>query len=148
MRMFEVRDPDGNVIWFGQTFHEEQASPSWREGQPRGIRLALPELPFDNVPAAVAYYCDVLGFRINYQQDDLGVLERDAITILLIARTEQHKGIGSFGTYVEDADALYAELTAKGARTQGPPVSQPWGLRNFSVLDLEGNRITFSQTFE
>jgi catechol 2,3-dioxygenase-like lactoylglutathione lyase family enzyme len=148
MRMFEVRDPDGNVIWFGQTYHEEQGSPSWREGQPRGIRLALPELPFDNVPAAVDYYCDVLGFRINYQQDDLGVLERDAITILLIARTEQHTGIGSFGTYVENADALYAELMAKGARVQGAPVSYPWGLRCFSVLDLEGNRITFSQTFE
>jgi hypothetical protein len=68
--------------------------------------------------------------------------------VWLIARTEQHKGIGSFGTYVSDVEALYAEQTAKSARTLGEPVSYPWGLRNFSVLDLEGNRITFSQTFE
>jgi len=27
-------------------------------------------------------------------------------------------------------------------------VSHPWGLRDFSVLDLEGNQITFGQTFE
>jgi predicted enzyme related to lactoylglutathione lyase len=148
MRMFELRDPDGNIIWFGQTYHIDQDSPSLRDGQRKGIRQALPELPSDNVPAAVKYYCDVLGFSINYQQDDLGVLDRDAITILLIARTEQHKGIGSFGTYVENADALYAELSAKGAKTLGEPVSYPWGLRSFSVLDLEGNRITFSQTFE
>jgi uncharacterized glyoxalase superfamily protein PhnB len=49
---------------------------------------------------------------------------------------------------VEDADALYEELRAKGAKVEGPPVSYPWGLRDFSVVDLEGNRITFSQTFE
>jgi catechol 2,3-dioxygenase-like lactoylglutathione lyase family enzyme len=148
MRMFEVRDPDGNVLWFGQSYHKGQDSPSRRDAQPHGLRQALPELPFDNVPAAVRYYCDVLGFRINYQQDDLAVMDRDAITVLLIARTEQHKGIGSFGTYVSDVDALYSELTAKNAQTLGDPVSYSWGLRNFRVLDLEGNRITFSQTFE
>jgi len=106
MRMFEIRDPDGNVLWFGQTYHKQQDSPSRRDTQPHGIRRALPELPFDNVAAAVSYYRDVLGFHINYQQADLGVMDRDAITVLLIARTEQHKGIGSFGTYVSDVDAL------------------------------------------
>ena len=83
------------------------------------MRKALPELPCDDVAAAVAYYRDVLGFRVNYQQHDLGVMDRDEITVLLIARTERHKGIGSFEVYVEDADALYAELRAKGANLQG-----------------------------
>jgi len=104
MQMFEIRDPDGNVLWFGQSYHQEE-DPAER----RGLRQALPELPFDNVPAAVAYYRDVLGFHINYQQDDLGVMDRDAITILLIARTKQHNGIGSFEVYVDDADSLYVE---------------------------------------
>lgn len=148
MRMFEIRDPDGNVLWFGQSYHKPPDSPSRRKRQPHGLRQALPELPFDNVPAAVAYYRDVLGFRINYQQSDLGVMDRDAITVLLISRTEQHKGIGSFEVYVEDADALYAELQARGANVNAPPVSHPWGLRDFKVIDLEGNRITFAQTFE
>ncbi len=79
------------------------------------MRQALPELPFDDVGAAVAYYRDVLGFRINHQQDDLGVMDRDDITVVLIARTERHTGIGSAYVYVEDADALYAELRGKGA---------------------------------
>ena len=143
MQMFEIRDPDGHTLWFGESF-DVPHSP----GPPRMIRRALPELPFDDVPAAIAYYQAVLGFKINYAQHDLGVMDRDDITILLIARTERHTGIGSFGTYIEDADALYAELKAKGANVQGEPVSYPWGLRNFRVLDLEGNRITFSQTFE
>ncbi len=148
MRMFEIRDPDGNVIWFGKSYHKQPDNPSRRKAQPPGLRQALPELPYDNVPAAVAYYRDVLGFRINYQQEDLGVMDRDAITILLIARTERHKGIGSFSVYVEDADVLHQELLAKGAHVLGPPVSHPWGLRDFRILDLEGNRITFAQTFE
>jgi catechol 2,3-dioxygenase-like lactoylglutathione lyase family enzyme len=148
MRMFEVRDPDGSVLWFGQSFHKEQDSPSRRDAQIHGMRQALPELPFDDVGAAVTYYRDVLGFRINYQQDDLGVMDRDGITILLIARTEAHKGIGSFGVYVSSADGLYEELLAKGANVLGKPVSRPWGLRDFRVIDPEGNRITFAQTFE
>jgi catechol 2,3-dioxygenase-like lactoylglutathione lyase family enzyme len=143
MRMFEIRDPDGHALWFGQSYNQpDSPSPAPM------MRKALPELPFDDVAAAVAYYRDVLGFRINYQQQDLGVMDRDEITVLLIARTERHKGIGSFSVYVEDADALYGELRAKGANLQGEPVSHPWGLRDFRILDLEGNRVTFAQPFE
>ncbi len=148
MRMFEIRDPDDNVLWFGQSYHKEQSSPSRREEQPHGLRQALPELPFDDVAAAVTYYREVLSFRINYQQHDLGVMDRDAITVLLIARTGQHKGIGSCEVFVADVDALYDELRAKNATTLGPPVSHPWGLREFKVVDCENNRITFAQTFE
>jgi len=148
MRMFEIRDPDGNVLWFGQTYHTHQDSPSRRDAQPQGLRQALPALPFDDVAGAVTYYRDVLGFRINYQQADLGVMDRDAITILLIARTTQYKGIGSFSVYVSNVDALYEELSAKGANILGQPVSRPWGLRDFTVIDPEENRVTFAQTFE
>lgn len=148
MRMFEVRDPDGNVLWFGESYHEQTDNPSRRKAQPRGLRQALPEMPFNDVGAAVDYYCRVFGFRINYQQHDLGVVYRDAITVLLIQRTERHTGIGSFEVYVEDAGALYEELLSKGAGLDGPPVSHPWGLRDFRATDLEGNRITFAQTFE
>ena len=47
-----------------------------------------------------------------------------------------------------DADALHAELVARGANVQGTPVSRTWGLQGFEVVDLEGNRITFGQPFE
>jgi catechol 2,3-dioxygenase-like lactoylglutathione lyase family enzyme len=142
MEMFEVRDPDGNTLWFGQSYDRPHDS---QRGQ---LKQALPELPFTDVAAAVVYYRDTLGFKINYQQHDLGVMDRDSVTVLLIARSEQHSGIGSAEFYIASADALYAELHAKGANLQGKPVSHPWGLRDFRVLDLEGNRLTFAQTFE
>jgi catechol 2,3-dioxygenase-like lactoylglutathione lyase family enzyme len=109
------------------------------------LKQIMPELPLDDVAAGVAYFHDVLGFRINYQQDDIGVMDRDAVRVLLIARTDRHTGIGSAYVYVQDADALHAELRVKGARVEGEPVDHPWGLRDFRVLDPEGNQITFGQ---
>ncbi len=143
MEMFEVRDPDGHTLWFGQSFHQPDSPVP-----PPMLRQILPELPLDDVARGVAHYRDVLGFKINYAQHDLGVMDRDSVTLLLIARTERHKGIGSCYVYIRDADALHAELLAKGANVLDEPISMPWGLRQFHVADLEGNRITFGQTFE
>ena len=144
MRVFQVHDPDGHTLWFGQSFQEPD-----REKDPsRQLQQMLPELPLTDVAAGVEYYQRVLGFAINYAQHDLGVMYRDDVTILLIQRTDQHGGIGSCEAYVRDADALHAELVARGANVLGAPVSRPWGLRDFRVLDFEGNRITFAQPFE
>jgi predicted enzyme related to lactoylglutathione lyase len=109
------------------------------------LKKIMPELPLSDVAAGVAYYKEVFGFSINYQQHDLGVMDRDAVRVLLVSRSKGHTGIGSAYVYVSDADALHAELRSKGAQLQGEPVSHPWGLRDFHVLDLEGNRITFGQ---
>jgi uncharacterized glyoxalase superfamily protein PhnB len=108
----------------------------------------LPGLPLSDVAAGVEYYQRVLGFQVNYVQSDLGVMDRDDVTVLLIQRKPEHSGVAFCEAYVRDADALHAELVGRGARTLGEPVSHPWGLRDFHVLDLEGNRITFAQPFE
>lgn len=112
------------------------------------LRKIMPEFPVDDVPGAVAYYRDVLGFTINYAQHDIGVMDRDQVRLLLIARTARHRGIGSCYIYVQSADTLHAELRAAGANVLDDPVSRPWGLREFHVRDLEGNQITFGQPFE
>ena len=142
-RVFEVRDPDGRVVWFGQSYHEK--SP---ERPRRMMSRIMPELPCDDVPAAVKHYRDVLGFIVNYEQDDLGVMDRDEVRLLLVARTPEHGGIGSACFYVRDVDGLYTELVRSGADVQGEPVSQPWGLREFAVRDPDRNRLSFAQAFE
>jgi catechol 2,3-dioxygenase-like lactoylglutathione lyase family enzyme len=143
MEMFEIRDPDGHTLWFGQSFHE----PNAEHPQPM-MRKIMPDLPLSDVAAGVAHYRDVLGFSVNYAQHDLAVMDRDDVRIVLVARTGQHRGIGSCYVYVRNADALHAELVAAGANVQGDPASHPWGLRDFYVADLEGNRIGFGQPFE
>ena len=112
------------------------------------LQKIMPEFPCDDVDRAVTHYRDVLGFRVNYAQDDIGVMDRDQVRLLLIARTRRHRGIGSCYIYIQNADVLHAELTASGAHVIGAPASRPWGLREFSVQDPEGNQITFGQPFE
>jgi predicted enzyme related to lactoylglutathione lyase len=145
MQMFELRDPDGHVLWFGQSFDQsDQTTPASQAM----MQTIMPELPLNDVAAGIRHYRDVLGFHVNYAQHDLGVMDRDAVRVLLIARTDQRTGIVSCYLYVRDADALHAELQASGANVLSAPVSQPWGLREFRVLDCEGNRLTFGQPFE
>ena len=143
MEMFEVRDPDGNTLWFGQSFQQPDV-----ERPSQMVEQFLPHFPVDDLSKAVRYYCDVLGFKINYADDNIAVMYRDKGTLLLFPRPETHKGIGSCTAYIENADNLHAELLASGASVLGPPVSRPWGLRDFTVADENGNRITFAQPFE
>lgn len=49
------------------------------------LERIMPELPLHDVPAGVAHYRDVLGFSVNHQQHDLGVMDHDSVRLLLIA---------------------------------------------------------------
>ena len=143
MRMFQLEDPDGHRLWFGQSFQE----PEIERPDPLLWQI-MPSLPLTDVAAGLEYYRDVLGFSVNYAQQDLAVMDRDKARILLVARGGRFTGIGACYVYVRDADQLHTELTGKGATVLGAPVSRPWGLREFQVLDPEGNEITFGQPFE
>jgi uncharacterized glyoxalase superfamily protein PhnB len=143
LRLCEVRDPEGHVLWFGETYAlDVPPSPVLQ------LEKVLPELPVDDVPAALRHYRDVLGFRVDHAQDDIAVMYRDTVTVLLIARTPEHRGIGSLYSYVHDVDARFAEFFAAGADVHGEPVNQPWGLREFAVRDPFGNRLRWGKPFE
>ena len=145
MRMFEIRDPDGHALWFGQSYDK----PHTRGPSPQ-LRKALPELPFRDVAAAVVHYRDVLGFRINHQQHDLGVMDRDDITVLLIARTPRssHRDRLRLCLRRRCGCALCgAEGEGRNRRGRaGKPSVGPSRLRG--DRPIEGNRIRFGQPFE
>jgi hypothetical protein len=123
-----LRDPDGHTLWFGRSY-DQPCGPAARPL----LEKALPELPCNDVAAAIAHYRDVLGFRINYSQHDLGVMDRDNVTVLLIARMTRHTGIGSADFYIADADALHAELRAKGSRSSSKPARDASHRRSWCV---------------
>lgn len=144
MSVFQISDPDGHALWFAQSFQE----PDRPKDPSRQLLQMLPGLPLSDVATGIEYYQRVLGFHLNYAQHDLGVMDRDDVTILLIQRKAEHTGVAFCEAYVRDADALHAELVGRGARVLSEPVSHAWGLRDFQVLDLEENRLTFAQPFE
>lgn len=49
---------------------------------------------------------------------------------------------------VEDVDAAYQELLAKGVTFLRPPTNQSWGLRTAHFADPEGNLWEINQSIE
>ncbi|OAF02946.1 hypothetical protein AYJ54_25420 [Bradyrhizobium centrolobii] len=42
-----------------------------------------------------------------------------------------------------DVDQLYAELSRRGARLIKQPQDRDYGMRDFDVVDVDGNQLTF-----
>lgn len=50
--------------------------------------------------------------------------------------------------FVDDAEAVYGRVIEQGITPDTPPQDQFWGARTFSMLDLNGFRLTFAQETE
>jgi uncharacterized glyoxalase superfamily protein PhnB len=50
------------------------------------------------------------------------------------------------GVFAEDIDTTYNELKSTGANIVEPLEKKPWGLRQFTVEDIDGNRFYFITT--
>jgi uncharacterized glyoxalase superfamily protein PhnB len=121
---------------------------------PRMTAIAPYFLVADVVRAA-EYYRDKLGFAIRgyFGQDPpgFGMVARDGLTIML-SRIERGRGGSNRGykdegidayLWVDDADALYAELQRGGADLVAPPVLRIYGMKEFEVRDLDGYVLCF-----
>ena len=45
--------------------------------------------------------------------------------------------------FVKDVDAVHAELVERGAKVIKAPQDYAYGMRDFDLVDLDGNRITY-----
>jgi uncharacterized glyoxalase superfamily protein PhnB len=101
-----------------------------------------------DVLISVAHYRDVLGFTVGFTYGEptfYAGVERDDVTIHLQAvhATKRQVGQGAVNIFVTEVDALYDELKARGARVLNAPKDYPYGMRDFDLDDLDGNRLTF-----
>jgi len=108
-----------------------------------------------DVVASAAYYGDVLGFAhegLWGEPPSFCMPMRDEMTIMLKQADDPGRirpnGAGGCEwdayVWVRDADALFAEVSAKGARIVYGLVDQAeYGNREFAVADLDGYVIAF-----
>jgi len=70
---------------------------------------------------------------------------RDEVALHLLAsgKTKQLPGNGGVCVFVRDVDGIFAELTKRGAKVVKPPQDYDYGMRDFDVVDLDGNHLTF-----
>lgn len=97
-----------------------------------------------DVEASLCYYTEILGFFERFRYGEYAGVENGAVQIHLAGPGAANKrGAGQSGVYifVDECDAYYAEITAKGAKTQAPPRDQEYGMRDFIIEDLDGNLV-------
>ena len=110
------------------------------------IGPAVPELPVADVERAQQHYRDTLGFEIGwlYPGKEIGAVSRGAAVIFFRKRNAPFEPAIHW-VFTEDIDASYAELQSSGANIVDPLEKKPWGLRQFTVKDLDGNIFYFYQ---
>jgi len=103
-----------------------------------------PELPVEDVERSQQLYRDVLGFEIGclYPGGDIGSVSSDNGAIFFRKRARPFEPAVHW-IFAADIDATYEELRSRGARIVEPLEKKPWGLRQFTLEDIDGNRFYF-----
>src|ERR1700761_3766711 len=101
-----------------------------------------------DIAESIEHYRDALGFTITFEYGDptfYVCLSRDQVALHLIAagKTTRLPGQSAICIFVKDVDAVHAELKERGARILKPPQNYDYGMRDFDLLDLDGNSLTF-----
>lgn len=138
---------------------QRNATPDWR------ALGATPVLPVRDTADACAFYREAAGFRTVHREAGYAILARDAVEIhLWRAGDESWRDRGGDPPIVSGAESFLAgtascrvrvdgpaALEAVHARCQaagvvhpnGPLQDKPYGLREFAILDRDGNLTTF-----
>ena len=114
-----------------------------------------------DVPAALAFYRDRLGFAITFQGPEpadifFGIVERGAAMIMLKAvgvdpvpnyTRDVGKGWARWDAYlnVPDPDALAAEFASRNLKFFEPLKDDDDGLRGFALQDADGYVLFFGR---
>jgi len=106
----------------------------------------------EDLPAAKQFYGNAFGLPVFYEDDNSAVFKFASTLINLLKITEADELIrpakvagheaGSrfvFTITVDDVDALYAELIARGVKFLNGPMDRPWGIRTASFMDPAGH---------
>lgn len=114
----------------------------------------------EDLETSMKFYRDILGVEVVFSdatsyafrmegQDFALVSMASAVEMLNEEVLGLNKGVAHrfmLCADVEDVDAAYKTLTARGLTFIKPPVDQPWGFRTIYFTDPEGNIWEFRQS--
>jgi len=110
------------------------------------LKAAIPKLASLDIERSVAFF-ERLGFARKASYPDYGVIERDGVEIhfWLCADPRIPKETGC-RIVVEGIQSLFETYSTQGViHPNGHLSLKPWGLREFSILDADGNLLTFEE---
>lgn len=115
--------------------------------------LAIPILPSRSLDDTLRFYRQ-LGFdgKILGEGDSYAILRREAVEIHFFAYKELVPAESYSGCYIRvaDVDGIYkafafAKLPRHGIPRQDALEDKPWGLREFAIVDPDGNLLRIGQ---
>lgn len=126
--------------------------------QPESLRLraVMPALTASDLEKSLAWYRDVVGFTVDQEMRDEGRLVGAVIKAgtcqFLLAQDDfekgrdRNKGVGFrlYCTTRQDIDVLALGIEARGGILDHQPTDQPWGARDFAIVDPDGFKISIS----
>jgi len=113
--------------------------------------------PVSDVERSMTFYAKVLGFATEYAAGtpkQFAICGRDGYSIMLrrvaapelIVPVEKQGGTWDAFFWVDDAEALHAELQGKGAEVvYGPLIQDAYNMREFAVRDCDGHVLGFGE---
>ncbi|WP_299521580.1 VOC family protein [Winogradskyella sp.] len=111
----------------------------------------IPVLASLDINKTVNFYKTKLGFdRVGYLDDNYAVIARDNFVVHFWKCNDKiHPENTSCYVDVEDIDTLYNELVSFNViHPNGILEDKPYGMREFAILDEDGNLIKFGQEIE
>lgn len=128
----------------------------------QGRWTIAPYFLVDDVVATANYYRDKLGFHYDRFWGDppaFCMVKRSGIIIMLsqlaspVTPRPNHlvdpeREAWDAYVWIEDADALRAELLAQGLTLARDICDQPYGMRDFDIEDCNGYRLCFGHDIE
>ena len=115
--------------------------------------LAIPILPSRAVSETVAFY-KRLGFEGGAHESDSGyaILRRGTVELHFFTHSELVPAESSAGCYIRvlDVESIYKSFSSSRLPRRGIPrmdalEDKPWGLREFAVVDPDGNLLRIGQ---
>jgi uncharacterized glyoxalase superfamily protein PhnB len=108
---------------------------------------AVPVLQSLNINDTVEFYEKKLGFSKLHQEDGFAILYRDEVYINFTGTTDKYLPDNTACRInVTDVESLYRELEPKGIIHPNAPLeTTDWGTKEFAIVDVSGNLITFSE---
>ena len=110
------------------------------------LKAAIPKLPAMSIERSLEFYAS-LGFARVAAYPDYGIVARDDVQIHFwrCADPELARASGC-RIVVEGVAELYAGYSSLNViHPNGVLETKPWGWREFSVLDADGNLLTFAE---
>ena len=118
------------------------------------LEHVTPQLRITQWDRSRAFYVVGLGFHVDWEhrfEENFPVfaqLTRDGISIFLTEHEGDCKPGGAVYFVVTDINALHQEFTEQGLTPEQAPEATPWGTREMTIRDPDGNRLPFSSRAE